>query len=43
MIPEKFHVLVIFGMAAISGYETSKGRYGWAVTYGLLFFAVLKY
>ena len=43
MTAEQIHVLFIVGTAAISGYETSKGHYGWAVTFGLLFFAVLKY
>lgn len=43
MNAEQVHVLAIVATACISGYETSKGRYGWAVTFGLLFFAVLKY
>lgn len=43
MSGEHIHVLVIFGLAALVGYQTARGQYGWAVTFGLLFFATLKH
>lgn len=43
MTSDEIHALFIVGTAAVSGYEISKGNYGWGVTFGLLFFAVLKY
>lgn len=43
MNKELVHVLIIIAVANIAGYETHKGRYGWAVTFGLLFFALLRY
>ena len=43
MTPELTHVAMIVANAALAGYCTSRRDYGWAVTYSLMFFAVLKY
>ena len=37
------HALSIVGTASLAGHAVGNGRYGWAVTFGLLFFATLKY